>query len=244
MAIKWHIGCSGFHYKEWKIDFYPDKLPQRKWFEYYSSKFDTLELNVTFYRFPHLSFLQNWFEKSPEEFKFSVKAPRLITHYKKFNDTEQLLADFYGTIKEGLQEKLGPVLFQMHPKMPYDEETLKRIIQSLDNGFKNVLEFRHESWWNNHVYNELAKNNLTFCGISYPKLPQTIVADNPLLYYRFHGIPKLYYSEYDEDTLRKTAEAISETAVTKEAYIFFNNTAGLGAIQNAMFLKKLLVESK
>src|ERR1700747_49503 len=111
--MKWFIGCSGFHYKEWKGIFYPEKLPQRKWFEYYSSRFNTLELNTTFYRFPQLGVLQNWYEKSPADFRFSVKAPRLITHYKQFNDSRQLLADFYGTIREGLQDKLGPVLFQL-----------------------------------------------------------------------------------------------------------------------------------
>src|SRR5262245_59274802 len=107
--MNWHIGCSGFHYREWKGMFYPEKTPQRLWFEYYSSQFNTLELNVTFYRFPQLSFLQNWYQKSPENFQFTVKVPRLITHYKQFNETQDMLNDFYGTVKEGLKQKLGAV---------------------------------------------------------------------------------------------------------------------------------------
>ncbi len=78
--LKWWIGCSGFHYADWKKIFYPDDLPKRKWFEYYCQHFNTLGLNVTFYRFPQLKSLQNWYDKSPTKFSFSVKAPRLITH--------------------------------------------------------------------------------------------------------------------------------------------------------------------
>ena len=92
--MEWQIGCSGFHYKDWKGIFYPDKMPQRQWFEYYSSRFHTLELNVTFYRFPQLPFLENWYAKSPDHFSFAVKVPRLITHYKQFKDSQSLLTDF------------------------------------------------------------------------------------------------------------------------------------------------------
>src|SRR5258708_6683244 len=115
--MKLFIGCSGFHYREWKEKFYPEKMPQRKWFDYYSSQFNTIELNVTFYRFPQIKTLQNWYEKSPAEFCFAVKVPRLITHYKQFNDTDQLLTDFYSTTRSGLREKLGPVLFQLPGKI-------------------------------------------------------------------------------------------------------------------------------
>src|SRR5690606_34670156 len=121
-GMRWVIGCSGFHYREWKGVFYPDDLPQRRWFEYYASQFDTLELNTTFYRFPRLKTLQKWYDASPTGFIFSVKAPRLITHYKRFKDSQSLLHDFYSTSRGGLQEKLGPVLFQFPPNMFFTEE--------------------------------------------------------------------------------------------------------------------------
>src|ERR1044072_2743501 len=81
---KWWIGCSGFYYREWREAFYPQGLPQRKWFEFYCESFNTVELNVTFYRFPKLEDLQGWYHRSPDDFRFTVKAPRLITHYKRF----------------------------------------------------------------------------------------------------------------------------------------------------------------
>src|SRR5262245_53400952 len=138
MSITWKIGCSGFSYREWKGIFYPESIPQTKWFGHYALRFSALELNVTFYRFPRLSFLKKWFETSPADFLFTVKAPRLITHFKKFTDCSDLLDDFYGTIAEGLKEKLGPVLFQLPPKYGYEADKLKNIVESLDKNFKNV----------------------------------------------------------------------------------------------------------
>jgi uncharacterized protein YecE (DUF72 family) len=76
-----YIGCSGFYNKDWKEVFYPNGLPQSKWFEFYCTQFNTLELNTTFYRFPTIEMLKKWYDTSPADFKFSVTAPRLITHY-------------------------------------------------------------------------------------------------------------------------------------------------------------------
>ena len=111
-----HIGCSGFYYRDWKAIFYPEKLPQTKWFEYYSQHFNTLEINSSFYKFPTEKSLKKWYDTSPADFKFSLKVPRLITHYKKFFDCESLLTDFYTSIQSGLQEKSGCVLFNYRRK--------------------------------------------------------------------------------------------------------------------------------
>lgn len=235
---KWWIGCSGFHYKHWRGIFYPEKLAMSKWFDYYNNRFKTLELNVTFYRFPQLSFLETWYKKSPEVFSFSVKAPRAITHYKQFNDSEQLIADFYGTIQEGLKDKLGCVLFQMPPRMAYKEEKLQQIIDSLDPSFTNVLEFRHETWWTAHVYNKLAQNNITFCGMSHPALPDDIIQNTKTLYFRFHGVPHLYRSKYDIAVLQKISDEIESNTGTKEAFIYFNNDIDGSAITNAIEMEE------
>lgn len=229
----WRIGCSGFHYKHWKNIFYPEGLAQKKWFDYYCQHFNTLELNVTFYRFPQLSFLETWRTKSPDTFKFAVKAPRIITHYKKFIGTEELMSDFYSTIKEGLGEKLGCVLFQLPPRTSYTEERLKMIVGSLDQTFANVLEFRHESWWNSTVYNELAKHKITFCGMSHPSLPDDIIRNTKVLYYRFHGVPELYKSRYDFEALKKFIGEVENSGTVKQSYIYFNNDIGGSAIANA-----------
>jgi len=187
--IKWFIGCSGFYYKEWKGKFYPEKLAQTKWFDYYCKHFNTLELNVTFYRFPKISFLENWCNKSPDEFIFSVKAPRSITHYKQFLNSEQQLQEFYETVKEGLKNKLGCILFQLPASVEFSEEKLERIINAMDNSFNNVIEFRNISWWNEKVFAALKKKKIIFCGVSINKLPGEPVIIADAIYYRFHGVP-------------------------------------------------------
>jgi uncharacterized protein YecE (DUF72 family) len=233
VMLKWWIGCSGFHYKHWKEIFYPHGLAQKKWFEFYCQFFNTLELNVTFYRFPQLSFLESWYNRSPDEFSFSVKAPRAITHYKKFTDCDELIASFYSTIKEGLKDKLGCVLFQLPPRTSYTEERLDKIINSLDDSFTNVLEFRHESWWNTEVYRKLTKHNISFSGMSHPSLPDDIIQNMKTLYYRMHGVPELYKSPYTLSQLKKIVDEISGSGKTRTAYIYFNNDIGGSAIMNA-----------
>lgn len=239
--IKWHIGCSGFSYKEWKKEFYPESLAQSKWFSYYTQHFNTLELNVTFYRFPTIKSLKGWYDKAPEGFTFSSKVPRSITHFKKLEGTERMLQDFYGLLKEGLNEKLSCVLFQLPPQFSYSEERLEKILNQANPSFNNVIEFRNESWWRKDVQTILKKANISFCGVSFPKIVHDeAVVNTPLTYYRFHGVPKLFYSEYDDAFLEKIAAQITQNKKVKQAYICFNNTASLAALHNAKFFQKLV----
>jgi len=234
--IRWHIGCSGFHYREWREIFYPKGLPQRKWFDYYAEHFNTLEINNTFYKFPEQKLFDNWYEKAPAQFTFAVKVPRNITHYQKFTKTEKLLDDFYFIAREGLKEKLGPILFQLPPSMKYEEELLHRIVRQMSILHHNVIEFRNISWWRKDVFETLQQANITFCGVSYPGLISDAVAGLPLAYYRFHGVPKLYYSKYDDEFVIQVAKQMANS-ITKEAYVYFNNTASAAALDNAKFLQ-------
>jgi uncharacterized protein YecE (DUF72 family) len=241
--IKWHIGCSGFHYKEWKEEFYPAGLAQSKWFNHYTQHFNTLELNVTFYRFPTLKSLQVWNDKSPEGFSFSSKVPRSITHFKKFVDTERMMDDFYCLLKEGLGNKLSCVLTQLPPQFKYSEEGLERIIKQLNPGFDNVIEFRNESWWRKDVMEILLQHKVTFCGVSFPKIIyDDAIINNRLAYYRFHGVPRLFYSEYEESFIEKIYHQLSSNTTVTEAFIYFNNTASTAALHNARQFKKLAGE--
>lgn len=236
--MEWKIGCSGYHYPEWKRNFYPQGIAQRKWFEYYCSHFKTLELNMTYYKFPRLEFLKGWHERAPDGFTFTVKAPRHITHFKKFRDARQMLDDFNGTTREGLAEKLGCVLFQFPPNFAYDTERLARITELLGASMRNVLEFRHQSWWNMEVYQALAKANITFCGISHPALPDDVIATTDVLYYRFHGVPHLYKSRYENQKLEQAVQQMLNSG-SGSAFVYFNNTADAHAITNAKQLQDI-----
>jgi uncharacterized protein YecE (DUF72 family) len=234
------IGCSGFHYSEWKDNFYPKGLAKAKWFEYYAQQFNTVELNVTFYRTMKPSFFENLYNRSPDDFTFSVKAPRTVTHYNKFNDTSAIVQEFYASLAEGLKEKLGAVLFQLPPSYTYSPEHLEKIISNMDQQYNNVIEFRHRSWWEPIVYTELGKNNICFCTVSYPGLPDPLIVNSPFVYVRLHGVPQLYYSTYSKEYLHKLATELKEKTSIKKRYIYFDNTASLAAIQNANEIKELL----
>ncbi len=235
---KWWIGCSGFSYKHWNDTFYKG-IPQRKWFEYYCENFNTVELNVTFYRVPNLSVFQGWYARSPADFRFTVKAPRLITHYRKFKNAKNDIHNFYNIISTGLQEKLGSVLFQLHPGIQYSEENLEFIVNGVDNSYTNVIEFRHSSWWRDEVYKVLKGHKITFCGISYPGLPADVHKTASSIYYRFHGVPKLYLSSYNEETLNQINKTIKAYRGIKNVYAYFNNDIEVAAIQNAKYLMTL-----
>lgn len=237
--MEWRIGCSGYHYPEWKGNFYPAEVAQRRWFEYYCQHFNTLELNITYYKFPRIETLKNWFARSPGGFSFTVKAPRHITHFKKFRDAQSMLSDFYETTKAGLREKLGCVLFQFPSRFHYDSERLAGILRTLDVSVCNVLEFRHESWWNPAVYEALEKSRVTFCGMSHPDLPEGFISTSGTLYYRFHGIPHLYNSKYEIAKLEQARQEILSRPGIARAFLYFNNTADGHAVTNAKQLQDI-----
>ncbi|MNK50655.1 hypothetical protein D3C87_695360 [compost metagenome] len=238
--MNWQIGCSGFYYKEWKDFFYPKGLAQKDWFKFYCEHFNTIEINSSFYRMPSAKSLDKWFHESSADFSFTMKAPRLITHYKQLKDCENDFLEFYQVINEGLREKLACVLFQFPPSFSFTEERLQRLIELLTVApSQNVVEFRHSSWWSESIYTKLAHHQITFAGQSYPSnLPEDIIENCSTIYYRFHGKPVLYKSEYNISVLEDFVKRIP--SATKQAFVYFNNTWGHGAITNAKQLITLL----
>lgn len=230
------IGCSSFNNRFWKGIFYPDNLSVGKWFEFYCQYFRTYEFNGSFYKFPTVRIFENWYKKTPENFIFSVKAPKEITHLKKFVDCQERINEFYTVCKTGFREKLGCILFQFPPSYQFSTEKLQNIINTLDLEFKNVIEFRHESWWNEEVWAAFKKNNITFCSVSHPQLPDTIFTDFPLIYIRLHGKSKLFYSNYSHEELLYIKNVIN----LKSGFLYFNNTASEAGILNALALKHML----
>jgi len=239
-----YIGCSSYNTADWKGVFYPENLPKTKWFEYYCEHFSTYELNSTFYRFPTLKSLQSWHDKTPENFLFSIKAPKQITHIHRFKECRQLIEDFYMVSSEGLAGKLGCVLFQLPPGFDYSASGLELIVNSLNPEFKNVVEFRNQSWWIPEVFDALKQRNITFCSVNYPKLPSDIMVTSDIGYVRFHGNPKLFYSAYDREILEKAQSEILGTNEFKEVFVYFNNTASTAGILNALEMKELLKSNR
>jgi uncharacterized protein YecE (DUF72 family) len=238
LAAEYSLGCSGFYYNHWRGLFYPEKLSKSKWLPFYAQHFNTLEVNGTFYRFPSKSTLQGWYERTPEHFSFTLKANRVITHTYKFHNTEKYTADFY-ELAHMLREKLSCVLFQLPPFMEKNMALLEKIASQTDPKVTNVVEFRHESWWDSGVYEFLEKKGLVFCCVSASGLPEALVATGRAVYVRFHGKDGWYSHDYPEEELQFWAEKIKESGAER-VFCYFNNDYNAYAVKNCLALKKML----
>ncbi|RKS98032.1 DUF72 domain-containing protein [Chryseobacterium defluvii] len=235
-----YIGCSGFYNNDWKGFFYPEDVKSKDYLTLYSRKFNTVEINSTFYRKPTAKTLLKWVDETPEDFKFFIKIPKTISHEKRLENCKEEISAFCHHIGEYLTEKLAGFLYQFPPSFKSSPENIELILHNLDFAFLNVIEFRHESWWKEDIFNLFKAKSIVFSGVSFPgNLPEDVMVTHPeILYYRLHGKPVLYKSEYPEEFLNNLAEKIKN--LQKKSFIFFNNTWGHAAIQNSLYLKKIL----
>jgi uncharacterized protein YecE (DUF72 family) len=171
---RYFIGTSGFHYKHWRERFYPKGLPTREWLAYYGARFDTVELNNSFYRLPSQAAVRGWREVTPAGFRFTVKVSRFITHVRQLRDIETPLATFLQRA-DHLEEKLGPLLYQLPPFMTRDDSLMEHFLASLPSDKQHVIEFRHASWFDDAVYRLLDALNVAFCVADHPKAPTPFV---------------------------------------------------------------------
>ena len=237
--MRFYIGTSGWNYPHWKGKFYPKDLPSKGWLEFYSQKFDTVEVNNTFYRWPEAKTLKNWYYLVPDKFTFTIKAPRTITHIRKLIGVGDHLKTFY-ELADNLKEKLACLLFQLPPSFAYSQDNFLRVekfLKQLDSSKLNVIEFRHASWWRDDVYYLLKKYKIIFCTVSGLDMPDDLVVTHRVAYLRFHGAR--YSSRYSNKELRKYAELIK--ASKKSVFAYFNNDANSYAVDNAQELRRLLM---
>jgi len=232
----YHVGCSGWYYQHWSGRFYRG-VAKNKWFEHYARSFDTVELNSTFYHFPRESTARGWYRKAPEGFAYTLKANRVITHIKRFSGTKTLVRDFC-RVADVLGEKLGCILFQLPPSVHYSREKLDGILSQLDPGKRNVLEFRHRSWWNEDVYRELREMGVIFCIVSAGGLPDDFVKTSRDTYVRFHGREWYSYS-YSRSELMSFSDKIRKSGA-RNAWCYFNNDFNCYAVDNALQLRGFL----
>lgn len=234
----YHLGTSGWSYQGWKGRFYPEELSQKEWFPFYVQHFNTVEINMTFYRFPKPETLKEWFSKAPEHFKFTLKANRQITHYKKIKGVKSDLNYFY-ILADNLREKLGCILFQLPPSLILNLDLLEEFLSNLSPEHQNVIEFRHESWYTKKVYDLLESYRVIFCVVSSKKVPNTIVETTETCYFRFHGLTGGYRYSYSDEELKEWAELIKKTKA-KEGYFYFNNDYQAYAVANSQKLGEFL----
>jgi uncharacterized protein YecE (DUF72 family) len=237
---KYHVGCSGWFYWHWRGEFYPEELPRTEWFQHYAENFDTVELNAPFYSWPTIATVKTWIRQAEhkEGFVYTVKVSELITHVKRFSRTPELVLDF-GFIADLLGPRMGCFLFQLPPSFEFTVARLKSIVRQLDPVRRNVVEFRHRSWWNEEVYRAFRKKGIIFCSCSGPRLPDELVKTADEIYVRFHGTSRWYRHDYSVEELAIWAERI-KASDARQAWMYFNNDRDGYAIKNAKELRELL----
>ncbi len=240
---KFYVGCSGWSYQDWVGKFYPADLKPGEWLAYYAQHLNAVEVNMTFYRFPFKNMVKGWHNRTPKDFLFTLKANRLITHVKKLKDTDELLASFY-SLADLLREKLACILFQMPPSLTKEKhmKTLEKFLKTLSPDHKNVIEFRHKSWFCQEVYDLLSAHAAVFCVLSAPRLPSEAVATGKVAYVRFHGADRWYNYEYSQAELKKWAGQMKKLKL--DTFAYFNNDVNAYAPFNAEELHKILTQSK
>lgn len=232
------IGCSGWYYWHWKGHFYPADTPSNEMFNIYQSNFKTVELNEPFYSWPTIAAVKTWIRQAKPDFVYTVKVCELITHVKRFEGTETLVDDF-AYIADLLGQQMGCFLFQLPPSVRYRRETLHLILSQLDPARRNVVEFRHKSWWNEDVFEAFKAAKAIFCSCSGPRLPDELVRTTEDIYIRFHGTTQWYRHDYSDEELIVWADRIRASGA-KTTWVYFNNDRDGHSIKNAKRLAELL----
>jgi uncharacterized protein YecE (DUF72 family) len=223
----------------WRGDFYPAELPSSSWLRYYAARFDTVEINNSFYRLPEASTFASWRQRAPRGFVYAVKASRYLTHMKKLKDPDDPIRLFFNRAKR-LGRTLGPVLYQLPPRWPVNLDRLDAFLAALSRRRRHTIEFRDPSWYSDAVFERLARSRVSLClhdmqGSVSPRLPV-----GPFVYVRFHGAQK-YAGRYADAALDAWADWLA--ARVKEGtpvYAYFNNDTGGHAPRDATRLRERL----
>jgi uncharacterized protein YecE (DUF72 family) len=238
---KCRVGCSGFLYESWRGTFYPETLSPKGWLPLYVEHFNTVELNVTFYRLLKKEAFERWFTETPENFCFTLKGSRLITHIKKLKDVELPLLTFFNTTSP-LREKFEIVLWQLPPNFRANLKVLSDFIQLIyPYPVRHVFEFMHKSWINKKVFKLLADSNIAVCMADWPEFNNELPITADFVYIRRHGVIGNHATNYTPEQLKKDAKRIKEyLKQDKDVYIYFNNDNLGYAPKNAKELSDIL----
>jgi len=211
------VGTSGFQYKEWKGTFYPETLSLAKMLPYYAERFPTTEINYSFRRIPSEKTLTNWSASTPRKFRFSLKAPQEITHFRKLRDCSEVLGRFTEALKT-LGEKLGPVLFQLPPFLKNDTALLKDFLTIIPAELRSAFEFRHESWFNDETFAALKAKNAALCIADTDELSTPIVATAKFGYFRLRKI------DLTKADIKRWAKVVEEHhRKAKDIFVYFKH---------------------
>jgi uncharacterized protein YecE (DUF72 family) len=233
MANVW-VGTSGYSYKQWKGTFYPEDLPDAQMLGYYGARFNSVEINYTFYRFATVRQLQGWAKEVPDNFTFTLKAPRRITHEMRLRDAAEAAADFCEAAS-ALKSKLGVLLFQLPPFLKRDVARLEDFLHQLPAGFRLVFEFRNATWFTDEVYDCLRRFGVSLCAV------ESDDRESPLASTAGFGYFRLRRGHYDDAALAATAQRILRASEGwSDVFAYFKHEAA--GTSYAERLRALLID--
>jgi len=209
------VGTSGYSYKEWKGPFYPEDLPDKEMLNYYSSQLPAVEINNTFYRLPSAKMLENWQEQVPESFRFVLKASRKITHFKKLKETDEETNYLFNTAAT-LGEQLGVILIQLPPYLRKDIDLLQNFLKLIPDG-KATFEFRHDSWFEEDVFESLRSKN---CALNFSEMGED--SEIKIVSTADWGYLRLRRMGYDDKALKDWMQRVQGQDWQK-VYVFFKH---------------------
>ncbi|HEX4465550.1 MAG TPA: DUF72 domain-containing protein [Solirubrobacteraceae bacterium] len=238
------IGCSGWNYREWRGLFYPQGLPARRWLECYAERFDTVEVNATFYRLPSRDTVAHWVEQTPDGFCFVLKASRYLTHVRRLQD----IAEGVRTLQRRISPlrdagRLGALLWQLPENFHRDDVRLRSLLAALPAG-RNAIEFRHESWFADGVLAALRDHDVALVLGDHPQRSfQTHDTTASWRYLRFHYGARGRRGNYSERELDTWAKRVTRWRADGDVLAFFNNDWEGFAPRNAAYLRRRLTRA-
>lgn len=241
---KLFIGTSGWHYKDWRGEYYPQTLKTAEWLAFYAKDFITTEINSSFYRLPSVDVVKGWMDTVPAQFRFSPKLSRYLTHMKKLNDPEEPFERFF-RIFEPMKRRLGMVLLQLPPNLHYKEEKIVPVYELIKHHYPEyrfAIEVRHESWMVAESISLMREYDIAFTisqqGVGWPYAEHQTSRN---IYVRFHGPKKLFASPYPDAMLKEYGIKFRQwLRAGHDIYAYFNNDWYAYAIHNAQTLLKMV----
>jgi uncharacterized protein YecE (DUF72 family) len=235
------IGCSGWQYDDWRGRLYPEGMGTGRWLGRYAERFDTVEVNSTFYRLASRNAVERWVEQTPDGFVFACKASRYLTHMKRLRETERGVGRYYERIEPLVDSgKLGPVVWQLPETFHRDDAVLEDAVAKLPDGL-HCFEFRHESWFVDEVYELLREHSAALVIGDHPERPfQSFEMTANWTFIRFHLGRRGRRGNYSEREIADWAERIAGWRRRVDVYAYFNNDWKGFAVENALELKRRL----
>lgn len=214
--MRYLIGTSGYNYPEWRGSFYPEKFSTAKMLAFYAERFSTVEVNYTFYRMPTPALLEGWAKGTPEDFIFTLKAPRRITHDSKLQRVQELTQVFCKTAAT-LGPKLGVLLFQLPPTFKRDDKVFGEFLDLIPEGTRAAFEFRHASWHDEAVFDALRRRNLALCVADSEKMSTPVLTTADYAYFRLRD------EGYQPGDIAQWGSTISGLQGAHTAYVYFKH---------------------